>query len=125
MCGQVLLSIQLFLVEPNFDDPVQKGPYLVGKKSRAAYDQRVCEQAARYTMAEFDALVAQFCLKPLGSGLRQLQDHLIPDDSDDDVDPAICDGSRLQWTEDSEHRIVQGLSWDGCTQLNPLKVWDY
>ena len=68
--AEILLSIQAFLDDPNFLDPSQEEPFQMGKSSRAAYELRVREQAARYTSEEFDSLVRSYCRPPIRSGRR-------------------------------------------------------
>ena len=87
--GEVLISIRLFLGEPNFDDPAQEAPYRLGKADRAAFDRRVREQASRYSAIEFDRLVAMHCVRPVSSYMGSNPEQLL-------------------WTEDGHHRIVRG-----------------
>ena len=87
--AEILLSIQSFLDNPNFGSPSQLlHPQHMGK----AYEQRVREQAARYTSEVFDLLVREYCLPPITSARPN-----------GIVEP--------EWTADGQHRIIIGI---GC-----------
>jgi hypothetical protein len=89
--AEILLSIQALLDDPNFADPAQEEPYRMGKYDRMAYNQRVREQAARYTAEEFDQLVTTYCRSPIRSGRRNANGSSDP-----------------EWTADGQHRIIIG-----------------
>ena len=62
------------------------------KSSRTAYEQRVREQAARYTSKEFDSLVRAYCRPPIRSARRKENG-----------------ADELEWTADGQHRIIIGI----------------
>ena len=89
--AEILLSIQAFLDDPNFLDPAQEEPYLMGKSDRATYELRVREQAARYTSEDFNSLVRTYCRPPIRSGRRNENGTFEP-----------------EWTDDGWSRIIIG-----------------
>ena len=83
--AEVLLSVQLFLDNPNFQDPAQAGPYHLGTRNRGLYDQGVRDQAARYTAEHFDSLARASCY------------------------PRPASWTDARWTDDGQHRIIEGI----------------
>ena len=83
--AEVLLSVQLLLDNPNFNDPSQAGPYHLGKRDRGLYDQGVRDQAARYTAEHFDSLARASCY------------------------PRPAPWTDARWTDDGQHRIIEGI----------------
>ena len=45
---QILLGIQTLLDEPNVNSPAQEESYLLYKNNKAAYEERVKKEIARY-----------------------------------------------------------------------------
>lgn len=78
---EILLSVQLLLDDPNVSDPAQLEPYVLCKFARAEYDQRVREQALRFSEEHFNQLAQKYCR------------------------PAPYDAC---YTENGQHRIVRG-----------------
>ena len=80
--AEILLSVQYLLKDPNNLDPSQEVPFRLYKYHREWHDERVREQAARYTAQNFEQLVSHYCMRLYGKP--------------------------PQWTEDGQHRIVIG-----------------
>jgi hypothetical protein len=93
--AEILLSIQAFLNLPNFLDPAQEETYLMGKCDLAAYEQRVREQAARYTAVQFESLVRAYCRPPIRSRLPDQNGAFL--------------STEPEWTADGRHRVIVGM----------------